>query len=238
MIEKFVTYFRVSSKAQGQSGLGLDAQRLSVDVYLRGRASARVLAEFTEIETGTDKRERPKLAEALAHCARTGAALVVANVSRLTRSVGFLHRLLESGVIVTFCDLPQVEGPQGRFLLTSMAAVAELEAGLISARTKSALAAAKLRGTKLGNPNGARALLRDRERNQRIGTAAVKAKAVAFAERLRPVIAELRQAGGWTSLVSLADYLNATGVRTPRGGLWHPTSVQRLLNRLDAGAGR
>ena len=82
--------------------------------------------------------------------------LVVAKVDRLTRSVAFLSRLLEAGVDVRFADLPMIEGATGKFLLQQMAAVAELEAGMISARTKAALAAAKRRGVKLGGDRGAR----------------------------------------------------------------------------------
>jgi DNA invertase Pin-like site-specific DNA recombinase len=87
-------------------------------------------------------------------CRAHRAALVVAKVDRLARSQSFLSRILEAGVEVRFCDLPQIEGPTGRFLLQSMMAVAELEAGMISARTKAALAASKARGTKLGGFRG------------------------------------------------------------------------------------
>jgi DNA invertase Pin-like site-specific DNA recombinase len=149
---RFVSYLRVSTDRQGQSGLGLDAQRQSVADYLNGGAWT-LVAEFVEVESGRTAN-RPKLAEALAMCRAYRAALVVANVSRLTRSVAFLSKLLESGVEIRFVDLPQIEGPTGRFLLQQMAAVAELEAGLISDRTRKALAAAKARGQKLGGFRG------------------------------------------------------------------------------------
>ncbi len=151
----FVSYCRVSTQKQGRSGLGLDAQREAVKGYLNG-GDWRIVGEFVEVESGRNA-DRPELAKALA-CARLHrAALVVAKVDRLTRSSAFLHKLLEAGVDVRFADLPQIEGPTGRFMLTQMAAVAELEAGMIGDRTRKALQAAKARGVKLGGvPAGRR----------------------------------------------------------------------------------
>ncbi len=145
---KFIAYYRVSTAKQGKSGLGRKAQETAVHTYLNGDRW-KLTAEFTEVESGK-RSDRPQLAAALAACRLHRAKLVVAKVDRLTRSVAFLSALLESGVEVLFCDLPQMEGPTGRFMLQQMAAVAELEAGMISARTKAALAAAKARGVKLG----------------------------------------------------------------------------------------
>ena len=149
---KFVSYLRVSTDRQGKSGLGLEAQRAAVESYLDG-GRWKIIKEFLEVESGR-RSDRPKLAEALAMCRAHRAALVVAKVDRLARSQSFLSRILEAGVEVRFCDLPQIEGPTGRFLLQSMMAVAELEAGMISARTKAALAASKARGKKLGGFRG------------------------------------------------------------------------------------
>lgn len=148
----FVAYYRVSTAKQGASGLGLEAQRKAVADYLNG-GHWRIAAEFTEVESGR-KAARPELEKALAAARLHKAPLIVAKLDRLTRSVSFLSRLLDAGVEVRFCDLPQIEGPQGRFLLNSMVAVAELEAGLISQRTKAALAAAKARGKRLGGDRG------------------------------------------------------------------------------------
>jgi len=145
---RFIAYYRVSTDKQGRSGLGLDAQRDTVLGFLNS-GDWRLIDEFVEVESGRSS-ERPQLARALTRCRVTRATLVVANVSRLTRSVAFLSRLLEAGVEVRFCDLPQIEGPTGKFMLQQMAAVAELEAGLIGDRTRKALAAAKARGVKLG----------------------------------------------------------------------------------------
>src|SRR6195256_5429897 len=148
----FVAYYRVSTSQQGKSGLGIDAQRAAVANYLNG-GDWHINGEFTEIESGR-RSERPQLDKALAAARVRQVPLVVAKVDRLTRSVAFLSRLLEAGVDVRFADLPAIEGPTGRFLLQQMAAVAELEAGMISARTKAALAAAARRGKKLGGIRG------------------------------------------------------------------------------------
>jgi DNA invertase Pin-like site-specific DNA recombinase len=130
--------------------LGLEAQRATVAGFLNG-GLWRLVGEFIEVESGRSPKRR-ELDKALVRCRVMGATLIVANVSRLTRSVAFLSRLLEQEVDVRFCDLPQIEGPTGKFILQQMAAVAELEAGLISDRTRKALAAAKARGVKLGGP--------------------------------------------------------------------------------------
>src|SRR6202163_2691586 len=145
---KFIAYYRVSTERQGRSGLGLEAQRAAVALYLNG-GNWHIAAEFTEIESGR-RSDRPELDKALAAARLHRCPLVVSKVDRLTRSVAFLSRLLEAGVDVRFADLPQIEGATGRFLLQQMVAVAELEAGMISARTKAALAAAAKRGKKLG----------------------------------------------------------------------------------------
>jgi DNA invertase Pin-like site-specific DNA recombinase len=149
---KFVAYYRVSTGKQGKSGLGIEAQREAVKAYLNGGDWA-IVAEFTEVESGK-RSDRPALEQALTAARLHRASLVVSKVDRLTRSVAFLSRLLEVGVDVRFADLPAIEGATGRFLLQQMITVAELEAGMISDRTKKALAAAKRRGKVLGGNRG------------------------------------------------------------------------------------
>ncbi|SEE37234.1 Site-specific DNA recombinase [Rhizobiales bacterium GAS191] len=225
---RFVAYYRVSTAKQGASKLGLEAQRATVENYLNG-GKWKLIAEFTEVESGRNS-ERPALARALAAARRHRAPLIVAKVDRLTRSVAFLSRLLEAGVDVRFCDLPQLEGPTGRFMLQQMASVAELEAGMISIRTKAALAAAKARGVKLGGDRGGRA----DDAARAAGRAARTAKADARADDLAPIITELREAGS-TSLRSIAKGLAERGIETPRGGgTWSAAQVARLLERLPA----
>jgi DNA invertase Pin-like site-specific DNA recombinase len=230
---KFVSYLRVSTDKQGRSGLGLEAQRAAVDAYLNGGRWT-LVAEYVEAESGK-RSDRPKLAKALGHAKAIGATLVFAKLDRLTRNVDLLRALVASDVDLLFCDLPHVPlGAMGRFLLTQMASVAELEAGLISERTKAALAAAKARGVKLGNPNGARAL-RGKQVGNKQAVATVKANAVRRAIELQGVIADLRS-HGFNSVRALTAELNEREILTPRGGQWHPTSTARLLSRLASGS--
>ena len=148
----FIAYYRVSTAKQGASGLGLEAQRAAVANYLNG-GDWHIQAEFTEVESDP-RAARPELDRALAAARLHRVPVVVAKVDWLTRSLPFLSRLLEAGVDVRFCDLPAIEGPIGRVILQQMVAIAEFEAGLISSRTKAALAAAKGRGKKLGGYRG------------------------------------------------------------------------------------
>jgi DNA invertase Pin-like site-specific DNA recombinase len=231
---KFVSYLRVSTDKQGRSGLGLEAQREAVAAYLNGGRWT-LVREFIETESGR-RSDRPKLKAALAHAKAIGATLVFAKLDRLTRNVDLLRSLVASDVDLIFCDLPSVPaGAMGRFLLTSMASVAELEGGLIGERTKAALAAAKARGVRLGNPNGARAL-RGKQTGNAQAVAAIQAAAQSRAENLGAIIHDC-----WTQNITgiraLAEALNQRGVLTPRGGDWHPTSVARLLSRLSTRSG-
>jgi Resolvase, N terminal domain len=133
----------------------------------------------------------------------------------------------KAGVDVRFADLPQIEGATGRFLLQQMVAVAELEAGMISARTKAALAAAKRRGVKLGGNRGVTPSTKMHKASQ----AAIQGRADARAADVAPVIAEL-QSSGASSLRAIADGLNARKIPTARGnGKWTATQVMRVLER-------
>ena len=230
---KFVSYLRVSTDKQGRSGLGLELQREAVTSYLNsGRWT--VAAEYVEMESGR-KSDRPKLAAALSHAKAIGAKLVFAKLDRLTRNVDLLRSLVGSDVDLVFCDLPSVPpGPMGKFLLTQMASVAELEAGLIGERTKNALAAAKRRGVRLGNPNGARAL-RGKQTGNAEAVAKIKANAVQRAQGLNWIVEDITRSGV-TTVRGIAEELNRRGVHAPRGDVWHPTAVSRLLSRLKAAA--
>jgi DNA invertase Pin-like site-specific DNA recombinase len=167
-------------------------------------------------------------------CRAYRAALVVANVSRLTRSVAFLSKLLEADVEIRFVDLPSIEGATGRFLLQQMASVAELEAGMIGERTKRALAAAKERGRKLGGFRGRAATADDRAR----ASAALTARANEHAESLAPIITRLDPDGS-LSLRALAARLTADGLPTPAGAaVWTAATVARVKARLAAENGR
>jgi DNA invertase Pin-like site-specific DNA recombinase len=223
---KFIAYYRVSTAKQGASKLGLEAQRAAVADYLNG-GNWKVVGEFTEVESGR-RSDRPALDKALAEARLHRIPVVVAKVDRLTRSVAFLSRLLEAGVDVRFADLPTIERPTGRFMLQQMAAVAELEAGLISTRTRAALAAAKARGKKLGGNRGVKLSAKARA----AGRAELVSRAKARAADLAPTIEEIRR-GGSTSLRAIATALNDRGIPTARGaGKWSAVQVARTLARI------
>ena len=215
---KFVSYYRVSTDKQGKSGLGLDAQKAAVaDRLNSGRWQ--IVGEFIEVESGK-RAKRPQLEAALAACKKHKAKLIVAKLDRLSRNVSFLLKLIDSGVEVLFADLPELNGAMGRFMLTTMASVAELEAGLISERTKAALKAAKARGVRLGR-HGSEVL-----------AAKYRDEARQRAKQLEPVIRELQEKGYSRNLI--AEELNKRKVPTPRRGRWDHSSVRNVMQRLAA----
>lgn len=218
---KYVAYLRVSTDKQGRSGLGLEAQRQAIAEFCGGHPP---IAEFVEIESG--KRDaRPKLEAALHRAKVTGAKLLIAKLDRLSRNVAFIARLQDSGVKFVCADMPEAN----ELTVHLFAAIAQHERKAISARTKAALAAAKRRGQKLGNPNGARAL---KGLGNAAAVAAIKAVAVKFAEDVGPVIQDIK-AEGITTLEGIADELNARDILTARSGKWHPSTVRAVLARLE-----
>lgn len=215
---EFVAYYRVSTQKQGQSGLGLEAQKASVLDFIKQRGGT-LIAEYVEVESGK-RNDRPEIAEALRHAKKSGATLLIAKLDRLARNVAFIANLLESGAEVMAADMPEAN----RFMLHVMAAVAENEARAISDRTKAALAAKKARGAKLGFANPDR---KDQGRACRAGAGVNAAKARDFAENVLPLIEALMKDG--MTLQDCADALNRRGVATARGGSWHPATVRNAL---------
>ena len=228
MTAHFVAYYRVSTDKQGRSGLGLEAQRAAVEAHVSGSRGT-VAAEFVEVESGR-KRDRPQLAAALAVTRAHRAVLVIAKLDRLARNVHFVSGLMESGVEFVAADMPTVN----RLTVHILAAVAEEEARMISARTKAALAAAKARGVRLGNPN----LLAGSPEQARAANAVKTGRARARVADVLPFIEQARRAGA-TTLQQLADALAARGVPTPsgRGRRWHPVQVARIIERYQDRAG-
>lgn len=221
---KLVAYERVSTARQGRSGLGLQAQRKAIDAFAAERA-AMVLARFTEVESG-GRNDRPELEQALDLARLTGATLIIAKLDRLSRNAAFLLTLQGSGVRFVACDMPEANN----LTVGIMALVAQQEREAISRRTKEALAAAKARGVKLGNPNGAAALRRAGEGGVALRKA-VASNADAFAQTLATVLGSIRTEGH-DSLRAIAEELNVRGIQTRRGGLWHVSNVRNLLERL------
>jgi len=219
---KYVAYLRVSTDRQGKSGLGLDAQRKAVQAFVTGRAGEQV-AEFVEVESGK-VNERPQLALALAEARKAGAVLLIAKLDRLARNVAFIANLLEAGVEVTAADMPEAN----RFILQIMACVAEQEGRAISDRTRSALAAAKARGTALGWSIPSR---KAEQAEAALKGAKVNAvKADRYANNVLPLIIDAQRRG--LSLNQIAAELNARGVTTARGGQWYATTVKNVLGRV------
>lgn len=212
----WVSYLRVSTDRQGQSGLGLDAQRAAVLAFLNG-GKWTLEAEFVEIESGR-RSNRPQLTAALAACKKHRAKLVVAKLDRLSRNVAFISKLMESGVEFVAADMPHAN----RLTVHILAAVAEHERETISARTKAALAAAKAHGRVLGGPKLATA--------RTLGSAANKDGADRFAANIVPLIRQIQQSGA-TSLRAVAVALAARGIPTARGGEWSAAQVANILRR-------
>ena len=222
---RVAAYYRVSTDKQGRSGLGLEAQRQAVRSLCEGRGWE-IVAEFTEVESGK-QNTRPQLNAALDHARLTGSKLVVAKLDRLSRDAAFTLQLRNSGVDFTCADNPDVN----RLTIGLLAVINEDERERISERTKAALAAAKARGTKLGNPNGAAPLRRAGKGNS-ASIAAIRSRADEFAESLRGSLEGIRREGV-SSLSGIAAELNKRHLKTPRGGKWHASSVKNLLARLN-----
>lgn len=209
----YVCYYRVSTQKQGESGLGLDAQRTSVARHVACNPGE-VLCEFTETESGKRAKNRPELLAALELCRKTRATLLIAKLDRLARNVHFISGLLESGVSFVAADQPTKD----RFMLHVQAAFAEEEARRISLRTKEALAAAKRRGVVIGATG--RVLAQKHKHN-----------AMVSAEAFRAQFHQLSLEGARTT----ADFRNAMNERQvsgPGGGRWHLPNTYRMLQRL------
>ena len=219
---KFIAYLRVSTARQGASGLGLEAQHSAVQAYLATR-QGNVIAEFVEVESGK-RDDWPKLAAALAACRLHRATLVMAKLDRLARNVRFIAGIMDSGVDFVACDMPHAN----RLTLHLMAAMAEHEATAISERTKVALAAAKARGVKLGNPGGATHLLAGCGQAAKSSAKVRSAAAAARAAAMAPIVASLQESG-ISGFSPLARQLNVMRIPTTAGKAWNRAQVRRLL---------
>ena len=209
----YVSYLRVSTNRQGQSGLGLEAQREAVARHISLQAGV-LIAEQVEVESGS-KSSRPVLQEAIKHCRKEKAVLVIAKLDRLARNVAFISSLMESGVEFVAVDAPYAN----KLMLHILAAFAEHEREQISIRTKQALAAAKARGVKLG-ANGPNLARKNRERAHR------------FAQSMRGILSEIDGLDKKT-YAEIAFELNSRQFPTMEGGRWYPMTVSRVLGRLN-----
>ncbi|MEX0922109.1 MAG: recombinase family protein [Rhodovibrionaceae bacterium] len=225
-MQKYVSYLRVSGgKGQTANGLGIEAQRAGVAACI---GDGELLQEYVEVESGKVD-SRPQLRKALDHARAANAVLVCARLDRLGRRASHVLTLLDrGGAPVIFADAPNA----GALELGVRAIVAEEEGRKISERTRAGLAAAKTRGTRLGNPNGAAALRRyEAEHGNKAGIEGARKAADEFAAGLRFAVERIT-GERITTATGIASALNEAGFPSRRGGRWHAASVQRVLRRL------
>ncbi len=223
--QKFVAYYRVSTRRQGASGLGLEAQQATVRDYLN-RVGGVELAHFVEVESGKNAVNRPQLQAALQRCKQTRATLLVAKLDRLSRNAAFLLNLQASDVKFQALDIPEAN----TLTLGVMAVLAQHERELISKRTRESLAARRARGQQLGTPRDMSAYAK---RASRLAGQVNHSKALARAQEVAPAIVEAR-AEGCSSLRTIAAYLNHREITTPRGKCWTATAVANTLRLIEA----
>lgn len=209
---QFISYLRVSTGAQGRSGLGLEAQRQSISSFISA-ADGYLLAEYQDVRSGA-QNGRSGLFKAIEHAKKAKATLIIAKLDRVSRKVSFIADLMDSGIKFVVAELPNAD----EFQLHIYAALAQQERKMISERTKAALAAAKQRGVVLGS-NGKRLAAEQRQ------------KAVEFAQKLEATVKPLRQSG--MTLRAIASHLNRNGFETYRGAAWRGSTVRRILKRLN-----
>ncbi len=215
---KAVTYYRVSTKRQGKSGLGLEAQRDAIKNFL-GKDYPPI-AEFTEIESGKNN-SRLELTKALEYCKLTGATLVIAKLDRLSRNAAFLMTLRDQGVKFVAADMPEANN----MTIGIMATIAQHEREMISQRTKAALQATKARGKTLGNPSNLTP--QDAAKGRAMGRIVMLQKAKEYRDRLIPVLKEMVSRG--LSLRGIVKELEKKSIVTLNGGRWHPTTIKKIL---------
>lgn len=219
-MQRFVVYTRVSTKKQGDSGLGLDAQERDIALFLENYSEVpwEVLARFQDVESGT-RSDRPELEKAIALAKAEGATLLVAKLDRLSRSVAFIATLLEDRKLnFRVASMPYAD----KFQLHIYAALAEQERDFISKRTSAALREAKARGVKLGGYR----------EGHKAHHEAIRASADKNASRVAQTVLSRRAVGA--TYAAIAGELNALGVPTARGGSWYATTVRNYEKRLQA----
>lgn len=213
---RFIVLLRVSTQKQGADGLGIAAQKRDIELFLQQHPDATVLNELIEVESGgKELKDRPVLQEAMDHCRRTNSTLLVAKLSRLSRDAAFVLTLMkDSSIQFKVAAMPAADN----FQLGIYALLNQQEMQQVSSRTKAALAAAKAKGVKLGNPKNLEEFNRTRKRVAR-----------KFADQHSNLIWSLRNKG--RTLREICEVLNDAGISTAGGSLFHPVQVSRILRR-------
>lgn len=221
-MKNYIAYYRVSRKVQGISGLGLSAQKSSVEKYVAGQDGT-ILNEYTEIETGTNKRDRVEIHKAIQEAKNAGAILVIAKLDRLARNVSFVSSLMDAGIEFVAVDMPSAN----HFTIHIFSALAEQEAKLISLRTKQALAELKKKGVKLGSPKN----LTIDARNKGVQTIKENAQNNDRNRQAQSIISNCKEKG--MTYRQIADYLNELNFKTRYGKQFLPSTVHQLYSRLS-----
>ncbi|MCK6608462.1 MAG: recombinase family protein [Flavobacterium sp.] len=219
-MKKYIAYYRVSRKEQGISGLGLSAQRSSVQKYVSGQEGI-ILNEYTEIETGTSKRQRVEIHKAIQQAKNENAVLIIAKLDRLARNVNFVSSLMDAGIEFLAVDMPSANN----FTIHIFSALAEQEAMLISSRTKLALGELRKKGVVLGNPKN----LTDDARNKGVQTIKENAINNDRNRQAQSVITSCKEKG--MSYRQIAEYLNELNFKTRYGNQFMAPTVHQLYRR-------
>ncbi len=219
-MKKYIAYYRVSRKEQGISGLGLSAQRSSVQKYVSGQEGI-ILNEYTEIETGTSKRQRVEIHKAIQQAKNENAVLIIAKLDRLARNVNFVSSLMDAGIEFLAVDMPSANN----FTIHIFSALAEQEAMLISSRTKLALGELRKKGVVLGNPKN----LTDNARNKGVQTIKENAINNDRNRQAQSVITSCKEKG--MSYRQIAEYLNELNFKTRYGNQFMAPTVHQLYRR-------
>jgi len=208
----------VSTQKQGQSGLGLDAQKQAVSEFL-SQFGGEVIAEFVEVESGK-RADRPEFTKAADYAELANATVLVAKLDRLSRDLHFITNLQKQGIKFKLCDLPEID----QLTIHILAAMAEHEARMISMRTKQALQVAKARGVILGNPQ------LDAQRNRDVSAANSERvqKQQYWQTKILKVITHLENTENLSTCQAIADALNDRGLKTSRGSQFSVPIVSRL----------
>lgn len=218
---KYIAYFRVSTQKQGRSGLGIEGQKGAVNDYIR-QYGGNLIAEYQEIESGKDSN-RPELNRAVEFCELSGGVLLVAKLDRLSRDLHFITSLQKRGLKFKFCDMPEID----ELTIHVLGATAQHELRMISNRTITALAVARKRGIKLGNPYLAV------QRNRDV-SAANHSRVTAQKEwqgKIIKIIEHLEEKESLKTCKSLANALNERGLKTLRGGAFSVPIVSRIRRK-------
>jgi DNA invertase Pin-like site-specific DNA recombinase len=221
-MKKYIAYYRVSRKEQGISTLGLLAQKSSVEKYVTSQDGI-ILKDFTEIETGTNKRERVEIHKAIQLAKNEGAILIIAKLDRLARNVNFVSSLMDAGIEFLAVDMPSANN----FTIHIFSALAEQEAKLVSSRTKVALAELKKKGVKLGNPQNLTTQARAK------GVERIKDNAMNNDRnrQAQSIICNCKEKG--MTYRQIACYLNELNFKTRYGNQFLPATVLQLYNRMQ-----